>query len=147
MAEKQNITVSPINGQPTPRGKPFTSETAREAARKRNEKAAAQKSITAAFLKYMGEVVTVEKDGTELTGAQAIAKAIISGASKGNAEMVKIALSITGETPSTKIQFNTGNLADLIDGLKEPVDYDLYAETAGADGAVADERAASNQSS
>ena len=137
MAEKNNA-ISPVNGQPTPRGKPFTSESAREAARKRNEKAAAQKSITAAFLRYMGEVVVKEKDGTELTGAQAVAMSIINGAYRGNAEMVKIALSLTGETPSTKIQINTGNLADLIDGLKEPVDYDLHAETAGVDGAVAD---------
>lgn len=34
-----------------------------------------------------------------------------------------------------------GSLADLIDGLKEPVDYDLHAETASVDGAVADEQA------
>lgn len=102
--EKSNIAVSPVNGVPTPRGRPFTSETAREAARKRNEQAAAKKSITAAFLAYMGEVVATEKDGTPLTGAQAIAKSIIRGATKGNAEMVKIALAITGETPAVKVE-------------------------------------------
>lgn len=102
--EKPNIAVSPVNGVPTPRGRPFTSETAREAAQKRNEQAAAKKSITAAFLAYMGEVVATEKDGTQLTGAQAIAKSIIRGATKGNAEMVKIALAITGETPALKTE-------------------------------------------
>lgn len=102
--EKPNIAVSPVNGVPTPRGRPFTSETAREAARKRNEQAAAKKSITAAFLAYMGEIVATEKDGTTLTGAQAIAKSIIHGAAKGNAEMVKIALAITGETPTLKTE-------------------------------------------
>lgn len=102
--EKPNIAVSPVNGQPVPRGRQFTSETAREARRKRAEKEQAQKSITAAFLKYMGEVVATEKDGTQLTGAQAIAKSIIRGATKGNAEMVKIALAITGETPALKTE-------------------------------------------
>jgi len=99
-AKKQNIAVSPRNGQPVPEGIKFTSATAREAARKKHDKIAAQKSITAAFLHYMREVVaTDKKDGTPLTGAQAIAKSIIHGAMKGNAEMVKIALALTGETP------------------------------------------------
>ena len=31
-----------------------------------------------------------------------------------------------------------GSLADLIDGLKEPVDYDLHAETTAADGTMED---------
>lgn len=38
-------------------------------------------------------------------------------------------------------QEETGQLADLIDGLKESVDDDLYAETAGLDGAMAQEQA------
>lgn len=105
-AKKQNKAVSPVNGVPTPRGRPFTPESAREAARKGQQKRAAQKSITAAFLQYMGEVVTVEKDGTTLTGAQAIAKSIIRGATKGNAEMVKIALALTNETPGADKALN-----------------------------------------
>lgn len=40
-----------------------------------------------------------------------------------------------------KVSLNTGQLADLIDGLKEPVDDDLYAETAGLNGAMAQEQA------
>ena len=30
----------------------------------------------------------------------------------------------------------TGQLADLIDGLKEPVEDDIYTETTGSDGAM-----------
>ena len=71
--------------------------------------------------------------------AQAIAKSIIRGAMKGNAEMVKIALALTGETPNTKIQINSGQLAELIDGLKEPVTDGIHAEAAGVNGAMADE--------
>lgn len=142
--KKQKTAVSPVNGQPTPRGRPFTSESAREAQRRRVEKQAAQKSITAAFLRYMQEYVISDKNGNQLTGAQAIAMSIIKGASKGNAEMVKIALAITGETPKAKIEIETGQLAQLIDGLREPCDDDLYAETAGDDGAVAQGEAETN---
>lgn len=119
-AKKQNRAASPVNGVPTPRGRPFTSETAREAARKGQQKRAAQKSITAAFMQLMGEIVTTDKNGRQYTGAQAIAQSIIKGAMKGNAEMVKIALALTGETPTQKISIAQGQLADLIDGLMEP---------------------------
>ena len=138
-AKKQNKAVSPVNGQPLPRGRQFTSETAREARRKRTEKEAAQKSITAAFMKYMGEVVVTEKDGTMLTGAQAIAKSIIRGATKGNAEMVKIALDLTGETPTKKVEIANGQMEEIINSLREP--YDIHAEAAAIIGSMADESA------
>ena len=45
-----------------------------------------------------------------------------------------------GMTDSVAIESKSnGQLADLIDGLKEPCDNDLYTETAGVDGAVEDE--------
>lgn len=131
--------MSPINGVPIPTGRPFTSETAREARRKRTEKEQQGRSIAKSFLTYLGEIVTRDEDGTEYTGAQAIAMAIIRGAIKGNPELIKIALSLCGETPSTKISVSTGQLADLIDGLKEPLENDLHEEATGLDGAMADE--------
>lgn len=142
MAKKQaksnKQAVSPVNGQPTPRGRQFTSETAREARRKRTEKENNRKSITAAFMQYMSEYVAKDDQGNQITGAQAIARSIIKGASKGNAEMVKIALAICGETPSTKITVDTGQLSELIDGLREPVEYDIHTEATGIDGAMED---------
>lgn len=45
-----------------------------------------------------------------------------------------------GMTDSVAIESKSnGQLADLIDGLKEPCDNDLYTETAGVDGAVEEE--------
>ena len=45
-----------------------------------------------------------------------------------------------GMTDSVAIESKSnGQLADLIDGLKEPCDDDIYTETAGVDGAVEDE--------
>lgn len=104
MAKQNKQAVSPVNGQPTPRGRPFTSETAREAQKAKTQKQKAQKSISAAFLQYMGEHIEKDDNGNLITGAQAVARSIIKGASKGNAEMVKIALAICGETPAIKIE-------------------------------------------
>jgi hypothetical protein len=95
--------VSPVNGQPLPRGKPFTSETAREARRKRAEKEAEQSRITDAFKKRMNETFTDKKTGKTMTGAEIIADSIIKGANNGNAKMVEIALALMGETPVKKI--------------------------------------------
>lgn len=41
--------------------------------------------------------------------------------------------------------FANGQLADLIDGMKEPLVYDIYAETESTDGTVEDEQAKENQ--
>lgn len=90
-------------------------------------------------MQLMGEVVTVDKNGREYTGAQAIAQSIIRGAMKGNSEMVKISLALLGETPTAKIKVETGQLAELIEGLKEPCN-DLYAEAAFDDGIMEDEQ-------
>ena len=139
--------VSPRSGAPLPRGKPFTAESARIARQKRTEKEQRQRSITEAFLASMGEIVGKDEHGQPMTGAQAIAKSIIRGATKGSADMVRIALAMTGETPATKVQINTGNLGDLIEGLKEPVQNDIYAETAGLDGGLAEEQTEKDQPS
>ena len=36
-------------------------------------------------------------------------------------------------------EVQNGQLADLIDGMKEPVEYDLYTEATGVDGTMEDE--------
>ena len=93
-----NKPVSPINGQPLPRGKQFTSETAREAARKSAEVRAQKKSIANEFKKRMNQTFRDEL-GNEMTGAEIIAQSIIKGANNGNAKMVEIALGLMGERP------------------------------------------------
>lgn len=133
MSEKQ--PVSPINGQPLPRGKPFTSETAREARRKRAEKDAQKASITKAFIQLMNKEFT-DANGNVRNGAEIIAESILSGATKGIPKMVEIALDITGEKPALKVTTDdNGKLADLIDGL---VNNDIHTETTGIDEAVAE---------
>lgn len=113
--------VSPRNGQPVPRGRRFTPETAREAAKKSNEKQRQKRSITQAFLTLMAEQHTDSK-GNKLYGNEIIANAILQYAARGNPKMVEYALALTGETPKATASTNEGQLADLIAGLKEPAD-------------------------
>lgn len=97
--------VSPVNGQPLPRGKPFTSETAREAARKSNKVKSERASIVAAFRKNLNKVFT-NRGGAEMTGAEIIAQSIFKGADNGNAKMVEIALALIGEKPAENVNIN-----------------------------------------
>ena len=97
--------VSPVNGQPLPRGKPFTSETAREARQKRTQEEKERRSIAAAFRKNMNQVFRNDK-GEEMTGAEIIAQSIIKGANNGNAKMVEIALGLLGEKPAEIVNVN-----------------------------------------
>lgn len=94
--------VSPINGQPLPRGKPFTSESAREARQKRTKLESERRSIAGEFRKRMNEKFR-DAEGNELTGAEIIAQSIIKGANNGNAKMVEIALALLGEKPAERI--------------------------------------------
>jgi len=105
MTDTGKLHVSPINGQPLPRGKPFTSETAREARQKRTQEDKERRSIAAAFRKNMNQVFKDEK-GNEMTGAEIIAQSIIKGANNGNAKMVEIALGLLGEKPAEVVNVN-----------------------------------------
>lgn len=104
--------TSPRNGQPLPRGKPFTRETAREAAQKRHANEAERRSIADAFRRRMQDIFT-DKDGNEFTGAELIAAAIMDGAAAGNAKLVEIALGLMGEKPVDTISVRQPDFSTL----------------------------------
>lgn len=61
-------------------------------------------------------------------------------AQKSAAMAIFLGKNYLGQTDRQEIVAgNTGQLASLIDGLKEPMVYDLHTEAAGLDGAVEDE--------
>lgn len=98
--------VSPINGQPLPKGKQFTSETAREARDKRTAIEAERKSIARAFKKNMLELHEMRDRNGKIvskTGAEIIAESIMVACNKGNANAMNIALGLMGEKPAEKI--------------------------------------------
>lgn len=106
MTDSKGKPVSPRNGNSVPRGKPFTSETAREAAQKSNESQKARRSILAAFKKDAAEMFHDKETGREMTGAEIISRSIIKGAMNGNAKMVEIALGLLGEKPAETLNVN-----------------------------------------
>lgn len=118
--ENKERPVSPRNGQPLPRGKPFTSETAREAAQKSNHLQAERKSIAASFRKNMMELMTVKENGKEVqrTGAEIIARSIMTACNKGNANAMNIALALMGEKPAEAISIITTDFAALDDAFR-----------------------------
>lgn len=112
--------ISPRNGQPVPRGKPFTSETARIAAQKSNEVQAERKSIARAFRKNMTTLQTVKENGKEiqLTGAEIIARSIMTACNKGNANAMGIALGLMGEKPAETVNIITSDFTALDEAFK-----------------------------
>lgn len=100
--------VSPVNGQPLPKGRQFTSESAREARRKRTAKDKERASIANAFRENLQKIFT-NKNGTEMTGAEIIAQSIFKGADNGNAKMVEIALALIGEKPAENVNISMGD--------------------------------------
>lgn len=115
------VIVSPINGQPLPKGRQFTSETAREARAKRATIENERKSIAEAFRKNMVSTHEMrDKNGKiiEKTGAEIIAEAIMVACNKGNANAMNIALGLMGEKPADKIAISAPN-ADVIRNVEE----------------------------
>ena len=113
--------VSPVNGQPLPHGKRFTSETAREARAKRTKIDAERKSIAQAFRKNMLELHEMrDRSGkvVQKTGAEIIAESIMVACNKGNANAMNIALGLMGEKPVEKIAISAPN-AEIIKNVEE----------------------------
>lgn len=106
---EDNRPVSPINGQPLPRGKPFTSETAREAAQKSNAKQAAERSLKECLLTELAKVKET-KDGRKVTGREAMCEAAVAMSLK-NPRFWELIRDTIGEKPAENI-----NLANTYDG-------------------------------
>lgn len=115
--------VSPRNGQPLPRGKPFAGERAREAAQKSAKVRAEKRSIAQEFRKRMNQTFQ-DENGNEMTGAEIIAQSIIKGANNGNAKMVEIALGLMGEKPAENVNVNMPD-PSIMDEIRRRMDGEV----------------------
>ena len=116
---------SPVNGQPLPRGKQFTSESAREARAKRTNLDAKRRSIALAFKENMYQLHEMKDKRTgqiiTRTGAEIIADSIMTACNKGNANAMNIALALMGEKPAENLNVITKDftaLDEAYEGLK-----------------------------
>lgn len=73
----------------------------------------------------------------DMTNAALITAAVFRAAFEGDMKAVEKWERWIGQTDAQE-NASTGLLADLIDGLREPCEHDLYAEAAGLDGSLAD---------
>lgn len=118
MAERKQY-VSPVNGQPLPRGKPFTSETGKKARSIRTAKQMADASIAKEFKRLVAEMQT-DKNGKQILGAELIAKAIMRSCLNGNVKAQELALALMGEKPVEKIMVAAIE-ANVIDEVERAV--------------------------
>lgn len=103
--DSEGNPISPVNGQPVPKGTPFTSENSREMQKKGQKTIKEKRSIANAFRERLTAEFTDDK-GNKMTGAEIIAMSIFKGANNGNAKMVEIALGLLGEKPAETVNVN-----------------------------------------
>ena len=96
--------VSPVNGQPLPRGKPFkTSEQAREAGKKGGKKSA-QKRKERKTLREELLLLLSEKQEDGRTGQASMSVSLLQQAIKGNVKAYEIIRDTIGEKPVEKVE-------------------------------------------
>lgn len=105
MRDEHGRFVSPVNGQPLPRGKPFTkgdtraSEAGKASAAARKEKADLRRLCQI----WMEEEVGKEKDGTPITGGQMMVRVAVKEVSKGNPRFWELLRDTAGYKPVDKV--------------------------------------------
>lgn len=118
MTDSNNRPVSPINGQPLPRGKPFTSETAREAGKKGGRKAGinirARKTLREDLLAVLTDMEIPEKNSGKMVPVQeALSTALIKAALSGNVRAYEIIRDTAGEKPVENVNIMSHDFTAL----------------------------------
>ena len=112
--------VSPVNGQPLPRGKPFeTSEQAREAGKKggkrSGEKRKERKTLREDLLAVLTDMAIPEKNtGKMIPVQEALSTALIKAALSGNVRAFEIIRDTVGEKPVENVVASLQNGGDFV---------------------------------
>lgn len=97
--------VSPINGQPIPKGTPFTkgdnraSEAGKASAAARKERADLRRLI----LEWMGDDVGTDKDGKPISGGQMMVRVAVKEVAKGNPRFWELLRDTAGFKPVDRV--------------------------------------------
>ena len=107
--EKEKRPVSPVNGQPLPRGKPFepgerAREIGRNGGRKSQKKAKERKTLREDLLTLLREEITDKKSGRVMETQAALSAALIKQALSGNTKAYEIIRDTIGEKPVEKVE-------------------------------------------
>lgn len=110
MIDTDKRPVSPVNGQPLPRGKPWkTSDEAREAGKKGGKKSGMKrkmrKTLREDLLAVLSTLEIPQKDGGKKVPVQeALSTSLIKAALNGNVRAYEIIRDTIGEKPVEKVE-------------------------------------------
>lgn len=123
MIDTNDRPVSPVNGQPLPRGRPFkTSEEAREAGkkggRKSGQKRKDRKTLREDLLAVLTKLEIPQKDGNKMPVQEALSTALIKAALNGNVRAYEIIRDTIGEKMPDNVNIVASNFSALDDAFK-----------------------------
>ena len=123
MTDTNKRPVSPINGQPLPKGKPFEpGDRAREIGRKGGKRSKQvqkeRKTLREELLLLLGEEVTDKNTGRVMPTQAAISAALIKQAISGNYRAFEIIRDTIGEKPVEKVAVTTP-APDVIESVEK----------------------------
>ena len=118
MTDTSKRPVSPVNGQPLPRGKPFEQgEEQREIARKAGKKSAQirkeRKTLREELLTLLREEITDKKSGRVMETQAALSAALIKQALSGNTKAYEIIRDTIGEKPIDNVNIISADFSAL----------------------------------
>lgn len=118
MSDTTSRPVSPVNGQPLPRGKPFEpGDRAREIGRKGGKRSKQvqkeRKTLREELLVLLGEEVTDKNTGRVMPTQAAISAALIKQAISGNYRAFEIIRDTIGEKPVEKVDIAAADYTAL----------------------------------
>ena len=116
--EKEKRPVSPVNGQPLPRGKPFepgerAREIGRNGGRKSQKKAKERKTLREDLLTLLREEITDKKSGRVMETQAALSAALIKQALSGNTKAYEIIRDTIGEKPIDNVNIISADFSAL----------------------------------
>lgn len=118
MTDTSSRPVSPVNGQPLPRGKPFepgdrAREIGRKGGKKSKAKQAQRKTLREDLLAVLTKLEIPQKDGGKMPVQEALSSALIKAALNGNVRAYEIIRDTIGEKPVENVSIVASNFSAL----------------------------------
>ena len=97
--------ISPVNGQPVPKGKPFrtSDERAKEAGKASGAARREKGDLRRLCQLWMEEEVATGKDGEKITGGQMMVRVAVKEVAKGNSKFWELLRDTAGFKPVDKV--------------------------------------------
>jgi len=125
--------ISPVNGQPVPKGKPFgtSDERAREAGKLSGAARREKGDLRRLCQLWMEEEVATGKDGEKITGGQMMVRVAVKEVAKGNSKFWELLRDTAGFKPIDKVmmaEVDPGVIDEVEQMVKEAGDDDQKDE-------------------